>query len=589
MLARHQARFVVLVFVALSFAVLPAFSQTSEGTGKLKIHVSPKQAYVFVDGKAIREGDQSIRLTAGPHEVGVDNYGYTPKTQKVQISAGETTDLDVTLQRFGDQVAGPFGDIEFKGDPRAAVLLNGTTPAYFVGHVDEFNWNWIWHQRLLVNPGTYQVMVTREGNTIWEGPVTVKAGQQVTVYLDRNGATKTKEWAKGNTIGPQPRFHAGIASATVPVAPVTAQLTAQPTNLTCGQSANLNWTSANAVDTTITNLGEVATTGDGSVTPTRTMTYQITAKGPGGEVTKIVDVDVNSQPTATVSLSEPEVHYHKVGDKVVQDDSTTLNWSASNADNVTITPLGSEPTSGSQTIEAQPTQTNPGPVDERVSYTIEASNACGGTATQTASLHIVGSIDPPPSINLASLFYPTNYPTMRHPKVGLVRSQQQTLVQIAKHFKNYQQYNEDARLMIVGHTDTRKSQEYNMALSERRADLVKNYLVSNGIAADEIQTRAVGKEQELPVKEVEKLQMKDPQKPEKGMMRSTKVTWLAYNRRVDVILEPTGQQSALVYPNDAPDSRILWEASEPSLKKVEMAAKAPIAAGSLHAGLTNNK
>jgi hypothetical protein len=274
---------------------------------------------------------------------------------------------------------------------------------------------------------------------------------------------------------------------------------------------------------------------------------------------------------------------------VVQDDSTTLNWSASNADKVTITPLGSESTSGSQTIEAQPTQTNTGPVDERVSYTIEASNACGGTATQTASLHIVGSIDPPPSINLASLFYPTNYPTTRHPKIGLVESQQQALAQIAKHFKNYRQYNENARLMLVGHTDVRKSQEYNMALSERRADLVKNYLVANGIAADEIQTKAVGKEQELPVKEVDELQMKDPQKPEKGMMRSTKVTWLAYNRRVDVVLEPAGQQSIVAFPNDASDSRILWEAAEPSLKKVEMAAKAPTAEGSLHAGLSNNR
>ncbi len=91
-------------------------------------------------------------------------------------------------------MSGPFADIEIKGDPRAAVLLNGTTPDFFVGHVDEFNWNWIWHQRLLVKPGSYQLTVTRNGNTIWSGPVMANAGEQVTVYLDQNGKMKTKPW-----------------------------------------------------------------------------------------------------------------------------------------------------------------------------------------------------------------------------------------------------------------------------------------------------------------------------------------------------------------------------------------------------------
>ena len=231
---------VLLTFsAALLFSVAPSFAQSSSEMGKLKIHVDPKQAYVFVDGKAIRDGSQTIDLAAGDHKVAVHNYGYLPKIQNIHVGAGETTDLSVRLQSAGDVVAGPFADIEFKGDPRAAVLLNGKSPAYFVGHVDEFNWNWIWHQRLLVHPGTYQVAVMHEGNTIWSGPVTAKAGQQVTVYLDQNGKTKTKEWKEGLNMPPQPRFHAGIASATVPVAPVSAQLAAQSSNLSCGQDTDL--------------------------------------------------------------------------------------------------------------------------------------------------------------------------------------------------------------------------------------------------------------------------------------------------------------------------------------------------------------
>ena len=147
----------------LALGSVPAFAQSGQATGKLKVHVSPKQAYVFVDGKAIRDGSQTIELSAGSHTVGVDNYGYTPQTKNVDITAGKTTDLDVTLQASGDKVNGPFGDIELKGHPRAAVLLNGTTPAYFVGHVDEFDNNLIWHQWLLVKPGNYQLTATEKG------------------------------------------------------------------------------------------------------------------------------------------------------------------------------------------------------------------------------------------------------------------------------------------------------------------------------------------------------------------------------------------------------------------------------------------
>ena len=59
------------------------------------------------------------------------------------------------------------------------------------------------------------------------------------------------------------------------------------------------------------------------------------------------------------------------------------------------------------------------------------------------------------------------------------------------------------------------------------------------------------------------------------MTKRQRATWLAYNRRVDIILEPTGQESAEAYPNDAPEARILWERPEPSLKAVESASQMP--------------
>jgi OmpA family/PEGA domain len=551
---------------------LPAFAQSSNETGKLKIHVNPKQAYVFVDGKAIRDGSQTIDLAAGNHTVGVFNYGYSPKTQAVQINAGQTTALDVSLQSSGDKVAGPFADLEFKGDPRAAVLLNGTTPAYFVGHVDEFNWDWIWHQRLLVHPGTYHVTVTREGNTIWSGEVTAKAGQKVIINLNKNGEMTTKNWKEGDTLGPQPRFHAGIASATVPVAPVTSELTAQSTNLSCGQGTTLNWNSANAVDTSISDVGEVPDSGDRTVTPTHDTTYVLTAKGPGGESTQSLLVHVDAEPTATLALSDPEIRYHKVGDRVVEDGTATLNWSASNANSARLEPFDTDAISGSRTITADPKQTSTGPVNENVTYTFTATNACGGTVTKTASLHVVGSIDPPPSTTLASVFFPTAYPTKGHPKAGLVEAEKMVLDNIATQFKSFGLYERKAGLVVVGYADVRGSRKYNQALSERRAELIRDYLISKGVPADEVTVRAEGKDKQLDQKTVETQVSKAGKKPA-WMTKNEKTTWLAYNRRTDLVLEPTGQRSQLTYPSDTTGAMLVWERKEPPLNKVESVSK----------------
>jgi OmpA family/PEGA domain len=571
MRAKQLGLVFVLSFLVALIGTLPAAAQSNVQTGKLRITVTPKQSYVFVDGKAIRDGSQTIVLPAGEHEVGVDNYGYLTKTQQVQIVAAQTLAINVTLQKSGEEVSGPFGDIEFKGHPRAAVLLNGTTPAYFVGHVDEFDNNWIWHQWLLVKPGRYQVTVTQKGQTIWSGPVAVQAGKRVVVYLNHNGEMKTKDFKSGLTLGPQPRFDAGVASARVDVAPVTAQLSASQTQTTCGQSAMLNWKTTDAADTSISNLGTVPSSGNQTVSPTHTTSYELVAKGPGGEATRTATIDVNAQPTAMLTLNQPEVTYHKIGDKVVEQGSAILRWSTSNGNIVTLQPLGTVSSIGSQNIEAAPGQTGTGSINRNVIYTLNVANACGGTATRTATLHIVGSIDPAPPVTLASIFYPTNYPERRHPKVGLVLSQEKELASAAATFKNHEEYAQPSELMIVGHADVRGPEKYNLALSQRRADLVKQYLVSQGIAADNIQVRADGKDHQLDEQQVEKLQAQDPQTPPKWMTERRKATWLAYNRRVDIILEPAGQESTEAYPNDAPEARVLWQRPEPTLKAIESA------------------
>ena len=64
------------------------------------------------------------------------------------------------------------------------------------------------------------------------------------------------------------------------------------------------------------------------------------------------------------------------------------------------------------------------------------------------------------------------------------------LAKTADLLRNYPQF----RVTIEGHCDERGSTEYNLALGDRRAGAVKQYLVSLGISADRMTTVSFGKE-----------------------------------------------------------------------------------------------
>jgi OOP family OmpA-OmpF porin len=53
-------------------------------------------------------------------------------------------------------------------------------------------------------------------------------------------------------------------------------------------------------------------------------------------------------------------------------------------------------------------------------------------------------------------------------------------------------------VLVTGHTDTIGTQAYNQKLSERRADAVRDYLVSKGVPKDKIETLGMGKTQPIP-------------------------------------------------------------------------------------------
>jgi len=566
--------------LALAVLISPVTFAQNTKPGKLKISVNPKQAYTFVDGKAIGYGNQTIKLEVGTHHVVVANYGYKFVEQDVSIDSKATVPVDIKLERIGAAVPGPRGRIQIeKGmlhgpTAGAAVLLNGKKPEYFVGHVDEFNNDIHWHQELVVPPGTHHVTVTRYGNEIWSGTVTVAADQRVIINV-WNGKEKTKPWPRGSC---QPncglsssaeRFKAGMASATVVVAPVSGSVSANPPKIDCNQNTQLAWISQETVEADMSGMSPVPTSGEKTISPRQTTVYQLTASGPGGVTTPSTTVEVNPVVQSLLSASPTEVSYRRIGDKVIQQGSTTLNWSSTNADAVSLDPGGSVDANGTKSITLSPTQNSNGPVDEEVRYTLKTANVCGGSDTKTVAVHLKGSIDPIPTVLLHSIFFPTDYPTKDNPIAGLVSSQQEELTNLAGGFKQYLEYDPEAKLSLLGYTDERGTEDYNQSLSELRTQSAKNFLVSQGIAAEKIDTTAYGKQKQLAEATVTDLQSRNPNPPPETRVRDSRTTWLAYNRRVDIVLIPSNAESEQFYPNQTPDSQILWQRPKPVRRAVE--------------------
>jgi outer membrane protein OmpA-like peptidoglycan-associated protein len=545
--------------------VTPSWAQS--GDGKVALHVTPKQAYVWVDGRAISEASKhhTLSVSPGDHKIVLANYGYTPETRSVTITGGKTTALDVTLQPVSGTVSGPFGAMTIEGAARDAVLLNGKTPDFFVGHGDEFDNSWVWKQELVVPPGTYQVTVQSGDKEAWSGSVEVPANKRVVIDIPK-GVRKTVDWPRGEKLASIPRFTVGIASATVAVVKPTAQLSATMAQLNCGDSSQLKWTSTDAPSVQISNVGTVAANGDQSVQPKQNATYNLTATGPGGTATASTTINVNNAIQANLQLAPAEVHYRRIGDKVVQDDSSALSWSASNASAVSIDQFGTVDANGNRPLHITPKKTTPGAVDETVSYTLTATNGCGGTETRTAALHIVGAIEQPEMALSRSVYFPTDRPRNLKTEAALLPSERDSLKTLADAFKAYLSAEPNAHLVLGGHADRRGPLSYNQKLSERRAELAKRFLVEQGVPEANLETHAYGKEQNLTADQVKQLLEQNPnlsaEERQKALAKIETVV-LANNRRVDIKLSTTGAESARMYPFNASDYMALVDRGKP--------------------------
>ena len=210
------------------------------------------------------------------------------------------------------------------------------------------------------------------------------------------------------------------------------------------------------------------------------------------------------------------------------------------------------------------------------------SDGRGGTADDSTNVEVQAA--PPPTevtqlearLALHSIYFQTARPTPQNSNGGLVESQQKVLTSLAKDFTQYLTFKPDAHLILGGYADLRGSVEFNKALTERRVERTKRFLVEHGVPSGSIETRSFGKEDNLNAEQVKQQMRENPDlTPEdrQKMLNNLQVIVLANNRRVDVSLSTTGQQSVRHYPFNAKDALALI--STKGVKKAPVARKRP--------------
>ena len=160
---------------------------------------------------------------------------------------------------------------------------------------------------------------------------------------------------------------------------------------------------------------------------------------------------------------------------------------------------------------------------------------------------------------------------------GLAESQEQILTTLATDFKAYLQVKPDARLTLTGHADPRGGAKYNRRSLNAAWAPLSTSSIEQGVPESAIDTQAMGDEHPLTKDEVKQLVTTNPDLTDderKKILRNITQIYLAQNRRVDITLANTGQQSVQIYPFNAHDAgTLLSEKPQAHAKKQPAAPK----------------
>src|SRR6266404_3978294 len=280
----------------------------------------------------------------------------------------------------------------------------------------------------------------------------------------------------------------------------------------------------------------------------------------------------NHPPTAALSIERSPI---------LPGERTGVTCNGSDPDNdpltYSYTATGGKIVGSGSNVQFDATGLPPG------TYTVKCTvnDGRGGTADASGNVEV----KEPPQIKqleaklaLHSIYFPTAQPTVAKPTGGLLPSQQVTLDALASDFLQYLKYRPEAKLILEGHADVRGAKDYNVKLSERRVERTRSYLVEKGVPADKLEVKAFGFEKNMTDAEVKTQIEADPDispAEKQKILKNLLTVRLASNRRVDVTLSTTGEQSVRRFPFSAKDALTLLSSGGAETPKKKTATPAP--------------
>ena len=182
-----------------------------------------------------------------------------------------------------------------------------------------------------------------------------------------------------------------------------------------------------------------------------------------------------ARPTVTLQASPSSVN---------TGESSTLSWNSTDATQLSIDPgVGAVPAQGTAKVTPSDTTT----------YTITATGP-GGSTTATATVSVNAPPPPPPApagpTDDELFLREVRDAYFDYDKADIRPDARTALSKTADFLKANTRF----KVTIEGHCDERGSTEYNLGLGDRRANAVKQYLVSLGVSADRLSTVSFGKE-----------------------------------------------------------------------------------------------
>ena len=188
-------------------------------------------------------------------------------------------------------------------------------------------------------------------------------------------------------------------------------------------------------------------------------------------------------PAVTPPPAQPTVSLQASRGDISRGEAVTLRWSTTNATSVTVTPeVGSVAAEGNTSVAPRQSTTY-----------VAIAIGPGGRATASASVNVsvpsAGVSTPRPSLD--ELFTKeVRDAFFDYDKASIRDDARSALSATAEFLRSYP----SVAIVIEGHCDERGSTEYNVALGDRRSDAARDFLVSQGVASNRIQTVSYGKE-----------------------------------------------------------------------------------------------